>query len=198
MADLFVGVTGGPGSGKSLVCQILRDLGVYTLSTDEIVHELLLSDKEVIFAVEQTFGEDVVVDQVVDRAALAKKVFSNSDLLKKLEAIVHPVVRKKVAERAQKVSGIVVVEVPLLFEANQESVYDYTVAVYADLALCRERWEKKHKKSDFERRVKRQLCNEEKAKKADFVIVNNTSIENLQTKVKNLKDALDKAKNEKI
>ena len=183
----FVGLTGGLGSGKSTALEALRRLGAEVLSSDAVVHELYegapLRD-----AVVARFGADVAPGGVVDRAAVARRAFATSEDRAWLEGQVWPLVGARVAQwleqaRArQPAPPAAVVEVPLLFEAGLEQMYDATIAVIADESVRSQRAsERGHALVD--ERAARQLSQEEKAQRATFVIVNDGSVEDLKRKL---------------
>jgi dephospho-CoA kinase len=183
----FVGLTGGLGSGKSTALEALRRLGAEVISSDGVVHELYegaaLRD-----AVVARFGAEVAPGGVVDRAAVARRAFATDEDRAWLEEQVWPLVGARVAQwleraRAQRPAPpVAVVEVPLLFEAGLEQMYDATIAVIADESVRTQRAsERGHALVD--ERAARQLSQEEKAQRATFVVVNDGSIEDLERKL---------------
>lgn len=184
-----VAVTGGLSCGKSSVCRFFKELGASVVSADEIVHQLLSPEAPVGQKVIKLIGPDIVVKGQIDRSKIAKKVFNNSKLLRSLEKILHPAAVDEMEKQYQqaKVQGktpLFVAEIPLLFEADMGS-YDATIAVIADSEVCRQRFQKStgYDKDEFNKRMARQLSPEEKAQRADFVIHNNGSIEDLRKAV---------------
>ena len=140
---LFVGLTGGIGSGKSEALAAFERLGAPTLSSDAVVHELL-GTGEVRDLLHERWGDRVLADGEVDRAAVATIVFEQPEELAWLEGTLFPRVGRadgRLAGRARARDGpeVAVVEVPLLFEAGIEGVFDATIAVVADEALRAER-----------------------------------------------------------
>ncbi|HQG54960.1 MAG TPA: dephospho-CoA kinase, partial [Thermoleophilia bacterium] len=95
-----LGVTGGIGSGKSTALAYLRQLGAAVISSDDVVHDLLEED-EIVAAIRERFGDEVVVDGVVSRPALAHVVFEDREALDWLEALLHPNVRRRVEQWAR-------------------------------------------------------------------------------------------------
>ena len=128
----FIGLTGGMGAGKSEALSALGELGAATLSTDAVVHELLGSD-EVRDALVERFGPDIAPGGVVDRSKVGERVFADPDEREWLEQQLWPRVGQRVLEWRNAVGGskAAVVEVPLLFEAEMESVFDHTLVVVA-------------------------------------------------------------------
>ena len=180
---LFVGLTGGIGSGKSEALAAFERLGARTLSTDAVVHDLL-GAPEVRDLLHERWGDRVLADGDVDRAAVASIVFERPDELSWLEGTLFPRVGERMAAwRAQVEGDIGVVEVPLLFEAGIEGAFDATVAVVADEAVRAGRAADRGHEG-IEGRTGRQLAQEEKAQRADHVIRNDGTIEDLEAAVR--------------
>jgi dephospho-CoA kinase len=181
---IFVGLTGGIGSGKSEALAAFDRLGVPTLSTDAVVHDLLGTD-EVRDLLRERWGDRVLADGDVDRAAVASIVFEHPEELSWLEGTLFPRVGMRMAAwRAELEPGaeVAVVEVPLLFEARIEGAFDAVVAVVADEARRAERAEERGHRG-LEGRSGRQLSQEEKASRADHVIRNDGTIADLEAAV---------------
>jgi dephospho-CoA kinase len=172
----FVGLTGGLGSGKSTACAALQRLGAATLSTDAVVHELYGSTA-VRDAVVERWGEDVAPGGVVDRTAIARRVFSQPSERQWLEALLWPLVGARIAswrteqELADPAPKAAIVETPLLFEAGLDGIYDATVAVVADEGVRRARAAMRGHEA-VDERAARQLTQDEKAARATFVVRN--------------------------
>lgn len=182
---LFVGLTGGIGSGKSEALAALGRLGVPTLSSDAVVHELLGTD-EVRRLLHERWGDRVLADREVDRAAVATIVFERPEELSWLEGTLFPRVGERMmAWRAGLEAGhdVAVVEVPLLFEAGIEAAFDVTVAIVADEGVRAERAAGRGHEG-LEGRGSRQLSQEEKARRADYVIRNDGTIPDLEAAVR--------------
>jgi dephospho-CoA kinase len=180
---LFVGLTGGIGSGKSEALAAFERLGARTLSTDAVVHDLL-GAPEVRDLLHERWGDRVLADGDVDRAAVASIVFERPEELSWLEGTLFPRVGERMAAwRAQVEGDIGVVEVPLLFEAGIEGAFDVTVAVVADEAARASRAADRGHEG-IEGRAGRQLSQEEKAQRADHVIRNDGTIEDLEAAVR--------------
>jgi dephospho-CoA kinase len=180
----FVGLTGGVGSGKSTALEVLERLGASTLSTDAVVHDLYASD-EVRDAVVERFGPAVARDGAVDRAALAERAFATPEDRAWLEGLLWPQVGKRIeAWRAEQLERdprpiALVVEVPLLFEAGMEGAFDATIAVVADEEVRAQRAAGRGHEA-VDKRVARQLPQDEKATRADHAVVNDGSVEDLE------------------
>ena len=180
----FVGLTGGIAAGKSEALKALDRLGAATLSTDAVVHELLTTG-EIRDRLIERFGDAVASNGEIDRGAVAEVVFGDDEQRKWLEDLLWPRVGQRVWDWRQEVDNrnppppAAVVEVPLLFEAGMEGGFDKTIAVVADEATRGERaGGRGHRGVD--ERTSRQLTQDEKAQRADIVVRNDGSLEDLQ------------------
>ncbi|HET6831611.1 MAG TPA: dephospho-CoA kinase [Solirubrobacterales bacterium] len=183
----LIGLTGGIAAGKSEALRILAGLGAETISTDGLVHELLATAAVRDRLVER-WGEAVVQDGEVDRAAVAAIVFERPDELQWLESLLHPLVRERVQAWAHELpegTAVAVVEVPLLFEGGMEPVFDATIAV---VAADEERLARAAVRGHdgFEGRAGRQLSQDEKAAKATHVVENHGSLADLAGELERL------------
>ncbi len=177
-----VAITGGLASGKSTVCKIFKKNGAYVVDSDAIVHKLLSPDTVIGKQVVGLLGTKIVVKRQIDRKKIAELVFSNPEKLDALEAILHPAVKREIEEAYLAVKknpsySFFVAEVPLLYEARMEMMFDTVIAVIADPAIARKRFPK-----DYAARMQRQEKAETKALKADFTIVNNGDLASLEKK----------------
>jgi dephospho-CoA kinase len=184
----FVGLTGGMGAGKSTALAALERLGAAVLSSDAVVHELY-GDPRLRGALIERWGAEVAPGGAVDRAAVAARAFASEEDRAWLEGLLWPMVGARVAEwlagvRAGRRSDgppprAAVVEVPLLFEAGLEKLYDATIAIVSEEGVRRERAAKRgHAFAD--ERVARQLSQQEKAGRATFVVRNDGTEEDLE------------------
>jgi dephospho-CoA kinase len=192
----FVGLTGGIGSGKSTALAALERLGAATLSTDAVVHELYGSDA-LRDAVVERFGPDVAPGGVVDRSALAARAFATPEDRGWLEGQLWPLVGERIwrwrqgLESAAQPPRVAVVEVPLLFEAGMESGFDATITVIADESLRAARaGARGHAAVD--ERTSRQLTQQEKAARSTYVVENDGSEADLESKLSGVLDILQK------
>ncbi len=136
MMPTVIGLTGGVGSGKSLVCEHLRKLGAPVIDADQICHELLALDEVVKEEVRGAFGEGVFDSTgKIERHKLGKIVFSDTGRRKVLEEILHPRIGEELWKRAKRFIGeTVVLEIPLLIETGAHQLVDIVVVVYATFA----------------------------------------------------------------
>jgi dephospho-CoA kinase len=181
MAPLMIGLTGGIAAGKSEALAALGRLGAETISSDAVVHELLDSEQVRDRLVER-WGDEIAPAGGVDRSRVGEIVFGEPDELAWLEAELHPRVGERIAAWRRSLdpeTEFGVVEVPLLFEAAMSDAFDVTVAVVAEDETRRARMrERGH--SLAEGRDARQLDQEEKAARADYVLRNDGSLEDLE------------------
>ncbi len=187
----FVGLTGGIGAGKSEALAAFERGGAATLSTDRVAHDLL-DDEEVRCALIERWGDQVAPGGVVDRDKVGEIVFNDREELGWLESVTHPRVGAHVLDWRQSLGGdvdVAVVEVPLLFEAAMEDTFDATVAVVADDEL-RDARLRERGQAGLEGREGRQLDQAEKERRADHVIRNDASLEELDGEVKDLMEKL--------
>jgi dephospho-CoA kinase len=180
-------LTGGIAAGKSEALAAFARLGAATLSSDAVVHELL-DQPQVRDNLLERWGGDVVADGVVDRGRVGAIVFDSTEELAWLESLLHPLVGERVAGWRAGLdpdAELAVVEVPLLFEAAMEDAFDATVAVVADDETRAGRAGLRGTEL-LEARSKRQLLQSEKAARADHVITNDGSLEELERQVADL------------
>lgn len=183
----FVGLTGGIGAGKSEALAAFERAGAATLSTDRVAHDLL-DRGDVRELLVGRWGQDVAPGGKVDRDRVAEIVFEDPDELRWLESQTHPRVGEAVLEWLRRLDPdveVAVVEVPLLFEASMEGVFDATVAVVADDAIREHRLEGRGQTGleGLEGRERRQLDQSDKADRADHVIRNQGSLDDLEREV---------------
>ncbi len=185
-----IGLTGGIGSGKSTVTALLRRRGVPVLDADEMVRELQRPNADGLARLVEAFGPGILLSSgELDRAALGRLVFADPDARRRVEAILHPLVRERMAaeQAAAEAQGarIVVHDIPLLFEARDPSGFDATVLVYAPPEVQRKRLieQRGMTPADAEARIQAQLPMAEKRRRATYVIDNTGSPQQLESEV---------------
>ena len=140
---VILGLTGSIGMGKSTAAAMLRRLGVPVHDADRTVHRLLARGGGAVPAVAATFGDDVISGGAVDRARLGARVFADADALRRLESILHPLVRRAerrfLATAARRRVRVVALDVPLLFETGGTERVDATLVVTAPALVQRAR-----------------------------------------------------------
>lgn len=173
---LKVGVTGGIGSGKSLVCKLFEQLGVPVYYADQAATEIFYQT-EIQQQLVKTFGKEIQdTTGRVDRKMLADLVFADTNLLDKLNAIIHPAVALDVEKwnKHHAATPYVLKEAAILFESGTNKGLHKVVTVVAPVELRIARIEKSRGllREEIESRMNTQLSDEEKMKRSDFVIYN--------------------------
>jgi dephospho-CoA kinase len=180
---VFIGLTGAVAAGKSTSLAELEKLGVPTLSTDQVVHQIY-ADREVINLVADRLGNEVIQDRAVNRDAVARKVFNEPEARVWLEQLIWPRVGQQILDWRKRHEAVdepppaIVVEVPLLFESGMDQAFDCTIVVTVDDALRRDRAAQRGHE-ELEARDARHLTQQQKSERADVVVVNDGSVEHL-------------------
>lgn len=179
-----IGITGGIGSGKSVLSDFIRSKGYKVIDADSVGKELLASDNFVREKIIKNFGVQSFNGKVPNRKFLASQVFNDQEKLKIINSIIHPPVMKKISAlmaEELKSKKLVFAESAIIYEADLEDYFDYVILVAAEAEIRIERL-KKNKNMEREeilRRMENQLTDDEKKENADFTILNNTSEEDL-------------------
>jgi dephospho-CoA kinase len=179
-----IGLTGGIAAGKSTALAAFERLGAATISSDAVVHELLDSEP-LLGRLTERWGEDVAPEGRVDRNKIGGIVFADPDELGWLESQIHPLVGERIGAWLGSLpadAGVAVVEVPLLFEGEMAPVFDTTVAVVTADEVRRARAEARGHTLVGEREA-RQLSQDEKAERAEHVIENDGTVEELEQRL---------------
>jgi dephospho-CoA kinase len=188
-----VGLTGGIGSGKSAVAAILAELGAFVIDTDELAREAVAPGSPALFEISRKWPQ-VFRNGALDRAALADLVFSDDAAREQLNAIVHPRVRALAAER-EKVARphqLLVHVVPLLFETGYGDTLDRSIVVVANDAnrIARVTERDRIDEARVRARMAAQIEPEKARSRADYVIENDEDLAHLQTRTRQVYDAL--------
>lgn len=190
-------ITGNIASGKTLIESLLHEEGIITIDTDNIVHDILSQDKEIIEKVKNLFDIDVIDNEgKIDRKKVGNIVFNDKEKLKELENILHPEV-KNVVDRffeQNKNEKIIAVSVPQLYESGWEVYFDYVLLVAADDEARLRRLINRNNLTEeaAKKRLAAQISQEEKAKKADFFIDNSKDVEDTRVQLKCILEKLEK------
>lgn len=183
-----VALVGNIASGKSTVENFLFKRGYSILDTDIVAHKLLDQKAESIIELFKDF--DIVDDGRISREKLGKLVFADVNQKIKLENILHPLIRIKIEEffNAQEGEKLVFVAIPLLFEAGMEDLFDKKLFIYADDNIRLERLMKRngYTKEYAQIRINSQISQDEKIKKCDWVVYNNSTIRDLELQLARL------------
>ncbi len=171
-----VGVTGGIGSGKSVVSFLMQAMGIPVYIADDESKRLTASDLSIRSELTTVFGPEVFKGGILDKAYFASLIFGNEANLKRANAIIHPVVLKDYLSWVQKHSDqpVVAVESAILFESGFDRFVDYKVTVSAPLDIRIQRIVKRDRiaEKDALARISSQLPDEQKCRLSDFVVVN--------------------------
>ena len=193
MKPYTVGLTGGIGSGKSAVAGLFARRGVAVIDTDEIAHELTRPEGEAVEAIRAAFGAGLIgADGALDRDGMRKLVFASAGARKKLEGILHPLIRKESAlRRARAKSPYVILVVPLLVEGGVDrSRYARVLVVDCTEGQQVERAMRRSSLSEAEVRaiLAAQATREQRLARADDVLDNSGTPEALERQVSNLNE----------
>jgi len=184
---MYLGLTGGIGSGKSTAARMFADLGAVVIDADAIAKEVLEPGQVGYESVVNHFGDEILDSSGnIDRAILAGKVFGDSIKLKKLEEIVHPAVASKVSEIRESLpeDSTVIYDTPLLVEKSLQHQFDQVIVVLAPQSLRTQRLlDRGLAESDIVARMNNQATDEQRRAVANYVLDNSSSLETLRADV---------------
>lgn len=194
---IIIGLTGSIGMGKTTIAKQFAECGIKTCDSDKIVHDLLGKNGKAAPLIAKLFPS-CLENQQINRKTLGKIVFSDNEKLKKLEALLHPLVRKAQDDfikdaRLQK-QRIVVLDIPLLFETDSYKRCDYTITVTAPAFLQKQRVLKRANMTEdtLKQILARQMPDSRKRQIADFVILSgigkNTSLKMVKKIIRRVLD----------
>ena len=200
---LKIALTGGPGSGKSTVARMFKELGAQVIDADEVAHAVEAPNQPAWHDLRQEFGPEFFrEDGTLDRAKLSRLVFQDPEVRRKLNAIVHPRVTREMARRLNELAArgvtLIMVEVPLLFETGLGKNYDLIIVVDAGEEEQIQRLTARDRRpvSEAAGIIQAQWPLSTKKAQADFVVDNRGSVEDTRAQVKilwqHLKNNLDK------
>ena len=188
-----IGLTGGIGSGKSTVSRILAELGAVIIDADKIGHEIYHPDTDTWRQLVKTFGSGILVpDNTIDRKKLGAIVFGDKQELQRLNAIIHPQItqeiKKRIEECRRRAVKVIVLDAPVLLEANAKNLVDEIWVVVADDGNVIKRAAARTglTEQQIRDRVHSQLSNTERTKNARVVISNDGNTEDLRGKIREL------------
>ncbi len=185
-----VGLTGGIGAGKSTVADLFSQKGAVVIRSDELARQVIEPQTPGFQQVIDRFGKDLVnAEGYIDRVKLAQIVFKDDAALKDLENIIHPLVRSKANEIIDQNTSetIIVNEIPLLLEKKMESLFDFLVIVISSEKNRLERLA--HRGLTAEQataRMAKQVSDDERKAAADFLIVNDGNLDQLEADVEKI------------
>ena len=185
-----VGLTGGIGAGKSTVADLFSQKGAVVIRSDELARQVIEPQTPGFQQVIDRFGEDFVNSEgYIDRAKLAQTVFQDDAALKDLENIVHPLVRSKTNQIIDQHTSetIIVNEIPLLLEKKMESLFDFLVIVISSEKNRLERLSQRGLTAEqATARISKQVSDDERKAAADFLIVNDGNLDQLEVDVEKI------------
>jgi len=192
---MIIGITGSFGSGKTTIASFFKKYGFKVINVDKLYHNIYIKNKTIKNKIKKEFG-------TADRNKLKKIVFSNSQKLKKLNKITHPLIIKEIKKSISKTNKKnIVIDAPLLIEAKATKLVDKVIVVKANKenSIKRIMKKKKYSKKEIKQIIKSQMPLRQKIKYADFVIDNDKSIENTRKQIKNIiEKIINKTSNSKI
>ena len=190
---LTIALTGGIACGKSTVSAMLAQLGASIIDADQISRSLTAPGGPALPAIRQAFGDGVFhADGTLNRPALSAVVFSNAQAIQQLNAITHPLVQQQMEAQLEtcRKNGvqIVILDVPLLFEANMQHMGDLVACVTApeDIQIARMKSRNGYSREEALSRIRNQMPVGEKAARSDVVIDTNVPLEQLERNVQRL------------
>jgi len=199
MKILKIAVTGSAGSGKSLVCKRLKEIGLVTLDCDRIARQVVEPGEQGLKDIVQLLGRGVLSNTGgLDRPKLRNLILNDPDMRKKVEDLLHPKILEQmmiqISTAYYKDIKAVAVEVPLLFESGMDQFFDVTIAVVAkDQDLVKRITERDQvKESEAKKMLCLQMSQEEKTARADHIIFNSGTSAELFESVDNLFDNIQK------
>ena len=184
---MIVGLTGGIGSGKSSAVKIFNELGIDSIDADGIAKNILNLNKSARKLFIAEFGEKYILkNQKINRDLLRKDIFNDKSKIKKLESIIHPIVRDEIIEFIQQSESIyTIIDVPLIFETKSEDFYNKIVVVDCDTntQILRASQRDNQSEESILKIIENQATRKERLSIADYVINNDSSCGNLKKEV---------------
>ena len=184
---MIVGLTGGIGSGKSTAVKIFKELGIDSIDADDVAKNILDSNKNARKLFIEEFGDKYILkNHKINRDLLREDIFNDKSKIKKLESIIHPVVREEIFEFIQKSESIyTIIDVPLIFETKSEDFYNKIVVVDCDTntQILRASQRDNQTEESILKIIGNQATREERFSIADYVINNDSSYGNLKKEV---------------
>ena len=183
---LIVALTGGIGSGKSTVGQMIEQLGAIVIDSDQLARDVLERGSIGFDEVVTMFGDEVLKNGEIDRQLLASIVFKDPKKRSDLEQVTHPLIRKAFAEVVAKsaANSIVINQIPLLVESNHDYKFDHVITISVTEAIRTQRLLKRGLTADqIKQRMQAQATDHMRESIADSVIINETDEQNLSDQV---------------
>ena len=183
---MIIGLTGGIGSGKSAAAKYFTELGIDVIDADAISKNILIKNELAKKTFIAEFGDQYVNNNEIDREMLRQDIFQDETKRKKLESIIHPIARDEISKFLTSSSSIYkIVMVPLIIEINSTDFYDKIIVVDCESNLQIERASSRDNQSEENiiNIMNSQASREDRLEIADFVIVNNSTLEDLRISV---------------
>ena len=191
--SLIIGLTGGIVSGKSTVAKMFQKLGAKIIDADRIGHEVILPNKPAWRKLIKSFGKGILKeDLTIDRKKLGNLVFNDIKLLKKLNEITHPEIKKIIIKEINKFKDdnrlynkIMIIDAPLIYEASMDYLMEKIILVQLNEKEQIKRLAVRNifTREESLKRINSQIPNKEKTEKADYIINNNNSVEKTKEQV---------------
>ena len=180
---MILGITGSFGSGKTTVADIFKKYGFEVINADELYHDIYGKDEKLKIKIKKEFG-------TLDRNKIKKIVFNDYKRLKKLNGITHPIIIKSIKKEIEAIKKYnkdarIIVDVPLLFEAKMQNMFDKIIVVKCNEKAQIKRLLKKgkHLEEEIKHIIKSQMPIEEKIEYADFVVDNSKTLEKTKNRI---------------
>lgn len=184
---MIVGLTGGIGSGKSTAVKIFKELGIDSIDADDVAKNIIDSNKNARKLFIEEFGDKYILkNHKINRDLLREDIFNDKSKIKKLESIIHPIVREEIFAFIQKSESIyTIIDVPLIFETKSEDFYNKIVVVDCDTntQILRASQRDNQTEESILKIIGNQATREERFSIADYVINNDSSYGNLKKEV---------------
>lgn len=194
---MVVGVTGGIATGKSAVVEQFRQLGAAVISADELAREIVRPGEDALARLVERFGPGILLsDGNLDRKALAELIFADPEARRDLNRITHPAIARlsaaRIASLQRQGAMLIIYEAPLLFEAGAENRVERIVVVTAPAEVQRQRLMARDGLDEraAQARIEAQMPLADKVRRADFVVDNAGTVDDLAVKVRDLYDRL--------
>ena len=172
---LIVGLTGGIGSGKTLVATVLQELGIDVVNADDVAREVVLPGTPALQKIEEYFGADFIKNKALDRVKLRERIFRDSAAKNWLESLLHPIIRVEMLTQLKNcTSAYKILEAPLLFENGLDSYCEKSITVDVPEAMQIQRaTQRDHSSSDtIKAIINAQWSREQRLAKSDYIIDN--------------------------
>lgn len=198
---LKIGLTGSIGTGKSTVSKLLRERGIAVIDADLLAREIVKKGQECLNDLKNVFGNQILtLDGELDRKKLGQIVFSDDSKLELLNSVTHPHIRRRIKaqmnELESKNNKVIVLDIPLLFEAKMEDLVDIVLVVFAKEEIQIKRITERDNCTQEEamRIIKAQISQQDKISKSDYTIDNSGTIEELKEKLNGFLEKIEENK----